>query len=97
MGTSTAGAIRHGVQAEAALIMTDGGGAGVLPSGMEGSIPGETQDDVKEKEVWEIREVARCSLSNLASGADDALIKIIQMANQVHPGALREIFTNILR
>ena len=39
MGTDTAGALRRGVRAKAALIATGGGGAGMLPGGVKGGAP----------------------------------------------------------
>ena len=53
--------------------------------------------EIEEVEEWEVQEAMKRSPVNLANGADDALIKMIQAANQAHPGALRTIFTNIPR
>ena len=39
----------------------------------------------------------RWSPNNSANGADDALLKMVQTANQAHPGALKRIFTGILQ
>ena len=39
VGTGTAGAVRRGVRAKAALIATGGGGAGMLSGGMKGDAP----------------------------------------------------------
>ena len=39
VGTGTAGALRRGVRAKAALLATGGGGAGMLPGGVKGGAP----------------------------------------------------------
>ena len=52
---------------------------------------------VKEVEEWEIQDATRRCPAGSANGADDILIRLIQAANKAHPGALREIYTGILR
>ena len=53
--------------------------------------------EVKEVEEWEIQDATRRSLIGSANGADNIPIQMIQTANKAHPGALREIYTGILR
>ena len=57
----------------------------------------EERREMDEVEEWQVQEAMRQSPVNSASGADDKPIKMVQTANQAHPGALRTIFTNILR
>ena len=59
----------------------------------------ETEDwrEIEEVEEWEIQETMRRSPGKSANGADDALLKMVQTANQAHLGALRIIFTGILQ
>ena len=52
--------------------------------------------EIEEVAEWEIQDAAKRSPSKLANGADDAPLRLVQIANQVHPGALRTILTNIL-
>ena len=53
--------------------------------------------EVKEVEEWEIQDAVKRSPVGSANGADDIPIRMIQAANKAHPGALREIYTGILR
>ena len=53
--------------------------------------------EMKEVEEWEIQDATRRSPVGSANGADDIPIRMIQTANKAHPGALREIYTGILR
>ena len=48
-------------------------------------------------EEWEIQDATKRSPMNSANGVDDIPIRMIQAANKAHPGALREIYTDILR
>ena len=57
----------------------------------------EIRREVKEVEEWEIQDAMRRSPANLANGADDVPIRMVQATNKAHPGALREIYTDILR
>ena len=52
--------------------------------------------EIEEVAEWEIQDATRRSPNNSANGADDASLRMVQTANQAHPGALRAIFTNIL-
>ena len=53
--------------------------------------------EIGEVEEWEMQEAMKQSPAKSASGAVDAPIKMVQTVNQAHAGALRTIFTNILR
>ena len=53
--------------------------------------------DIEEVAEWEIQDAAKRSPNNSANGADDAPLRMVLTANQAHPGALRAIFTDILR
>ena len=57
----------------------------------------EERREIEEVEEWEIQDAMRRSPTNSASGADDAPLRMVQTANEAHSGALREIYTNILR
>ena len=57
----------------------------------------EERKDIGEVEEWEIQDAMRRSPTNSANGADDAPLRMVQTANEAHPGALREIYTDILR
>ena len=57
----------------------------------------EERKDIGEVEEWEIQDAMRRSPANSANGADDAPLRMVQTANEAHPGALREIYTDILR
>ena len=53
--------------------------------------------DIEEVEEWEIQDAMRRSPANSANGADDAPLRMVQTVNEAHPGALRKIYTDILR
>ena len=53
--------------------------------------------EIEEVAEWEVQDAAKGSPINSANGADDASLKMVLTANQAHPGALRGIFTSILR
>ena len=53
--------------------------------------------EIEEVAEWEIQDAAKRSPNNSANGADDASLRMALTANQAHPGALRAIFTDILR
>ena len=53
--------------------------------------------EIEEVAEWEVQEAAKRSPSSSAKGADNASLKMVLTTNQAHSGALREIFTGILR
>ena len=57
----------------------------------------EERREIEEVEEWEIQDAMRRSPTESANGADDAPLRMVQTVNEAHPGALRGIYTDILR